>query len=187
MVQSKQKKVKSNCLSLNLDEQIWPLENNVMCRPDRIKYVRRLVQPKDCVFCVAQQKRPSPKSLLLFENKYAMAILNRYPYNTGHLLVLPVRHVGEMSKMKVSEYRAVMDLLRKSVEILQMEYKCEGLNVGINLGRVAGAGIPEHLHIHVIPRWYGDTNFFPLIAQTKTVVETIEQTYKRLLPYFKKL
>ena len=116
-----------------------------------------------------------------------MVVLNKYPYNNGHTLVIPTRHVGEFTKLDAKEHRDLHALLRETVRVLQDTYECGGLNVGLNLGSAAGAGIPEHLHYHVVPRWRGDTNFFPLLAETKVVVETLEQSYERLLPLFKKI
>ena len=124
---------------------------------------------------------------VLVQDEHAMVILNKYPYNNGHLLVLPRVHEGEMENLSNETYQRVMELVRDSVKILKSVYECPGVNVGMNLGRAAGAGIPEHLHIHIIPRWGGDTNFFPLIAETKVVIETLEQSYERLIPYFKDL
>ncbi len=110
--------------------------------------------------------------------------MNKYPYNTGHLLILPKRHTGSLPDLKQDENRELADLVKTSTEILLKELNCQGLNLGLNHGAVAGAGIPDHLHWHIIPRWAGDTNFFPLIAETKVLPETLEQTYNRLRPHF---
>jgi ATP adenylyltransferase len=111
--------------------------------------------------------------------------MNKYPYNTGHLLIIPLRHCGEFSELTREELYEMQDLLQLSVAALRSEYKPGGFNVGLNLGSAGGAGIPEHLHYHLVPRWDGDTNFFPLLAETKVVVEDLEVTYQRLLPYYK--
>ena len=164
--------------------EIWPQERDYISRPDRYKYVRRLVKNETCVFCDAREMGPGFESLCLYKGKEAMVILNKYPYNTGHLLVIPLRHCGELSDLTESEFLGVNQLLRTSVEILKKEYACAGLNIGMNHGKVAGAGIPDHLHWHIIPRWFGDTNFFPLIAETKVHPETLEQCFERLKPHF---
>lgn len=177
-------KLKSNS-SVSLRD-IWPQERDFMQRPDRLKYVRKLVRPKGCVFCSAAKKGVGFDSLVLFKNKSVMVMLNKYPYNNGHLLVLPVRHCGDLGKLKPAEHLKVSEAVRLTAMALQEVYGCAGLNIGLNHGSVAGAGIPEHLHWHVIPRWAGDTNFFPLIAETKVHAETLEQTFNRLLPFFKK-
>ena len=116
-----------------------------------------------------------------------MVILNKYPYNNGHLLIMPRRHVGELWKLSDDDVANMQILLKHSVKILKKVYSPMGFNVGLNLGQVAGAGIPDHLHYHVIPRWGGDTNFFPLIAQTKLVIETVEQSFAKLEKHFLKL
>ena len=160
----------------------WPVTRNVMFRPERMKYVRRLIRPEGCVFCHALKEGVKPDSLVLCENEQAMLMLNKFPYNSGHLLVLPKRHNGEFTEMTDSEMRDVNALMKLGVEVLNEAYRPGGFNMGLNLGSVAGAGIPEHLHWHILPRWAGDANFYPLIAETKVVIETLEQTYERLAP-----
>lgn len=167
-------------LSLN----IWPTEREIMARPDRYKYVRKLISPDTCVFCEAKLKGPSIESLVVYQSELAMVVLNKFPYNTGHLLVLPTRHCGNLTDLSEKEYLELMGLLRRTFNILQKAYTCTGFNIGLNHGAVAGAGIPDHLHWHIIPRWHGDTNFFPLIAETKVLPETLEQTYNRICPFF---
>ena len=162
----------------------WPLHRHVFFRPERVKYVRKQIPVSGCVFCSALAKERSKDSLVLFSDDAVMVILNKYPYNTGHLLVLPRRHEGGLTDMTKDEVARVFEMAQRCVKFLGDAYKPSGFNIGLNLGAAAGAGIPEHLHMHVIPRWPGDTNFFPLIAQTKVVVETLEQTFERLLPYF---
>lgn len=113
-----------------------------------------------------------------------MLVLNKYPYNSGHLLVLPVRHCGDITELSNAEYSELMELLKYTLNVIKKEYQVDGMNVGLNMGAVAGAGIPDHLHWHIIPRWTGDTNFFPLIAETKVISETNDQTYGRYEKYF---
>lgn len=165
----------------------WPLKRATLFKPERLKYVRKQISFDGCVFCDALKRRKAGEkreSLVLYDDGLIMVIMNKYPYNTGHLLVLPHRHEGALQELSHEEAAGVMLMVQKCVTILQDEYKPAGFNVGLNLGASAGAGIPDHLHSHVIPRWNGDTNFFPLIAQTKVVVETLEQTFDRLIPYF---
>lgn len=162
----------------------WPKKTNLFFRPDRISYVRKLHKMDGCVFCEALKKGNSFESLCVFRDQHAMVILNKYPYNTGHLLVLPVDHCGDVSQLSEDTFFGVQSLLRRAVKIVQNEYKCSGINIGMNMGHVAGAGIPEHMHWHVIPRWMGDTNFFPLIADTKVLPETLQQTYERYRKHF---
>jgi ATP adenylyltransferase len=168
-------------------KNVWPQERDIFVRPERLKYVRKLIKTDGCVFCNAVKAKDLKENLVVYKSDKAMVILNKYPYNTGHVLVMPTRHIGELEKMSAAEVQEVHALLPKTVEILKKVYNCAGLNVGLNLGAVAGAGIPDHLHYHVIPRWGGDTNFFPLIAETKMVVETLDETYGRLIGEFKKI
>ena len=173
---------------IKINQDIWPLERDIMSRPERAQYVRKIIQPDGCVFCRSIANKEDDKThFVLHRSKHCFVILNRYPYNNGHLLVLSQRHIGDMGELSDEEYIDLNLLVRKSVSILQKVYQCEGLNLGVNHGKVAGAGIPDHLHYHIIPRWAGDTNFFPLIAQTKVVLETLEQTYDLLQSYFEEI
>lgn len=166
---------------------LWPTERDIMERPDRYKYVRKLIKIDGCVFCNSIKDGVNFESLILYIGKSGVVIMNKFPYNTGHLLVLPKRHNGNFPELTKEENRELADLLQISSEILLKELGCQGLNLGLNHGAVAGAGIPEHLHWHIVPRWGGDTNFFPLIAETKALPETLEQTYNRLRPHFAKV
>jgi ATP adenylyltransferase len=116
-----------------------------------------------------------------------MVVLNKYPYNNGHLLVLPRAHVADLLDLQPDVYANLSELLKESLKIVQQAYRFKGCNIGLNLGATAGAGIPDHLHWHLIPRWLGDTNFFPLIADTKVIAESLDQTFERLRPHFKKI
>lgn len=171
---------------LKIGQQIWPMERDVLIRPDRMKYVRKLIKPEGCVFCNAA-KEVSVDTLCAYQSKHSMVVLNKFPYNSGHLLVLPKRHCGDVLQLKDEEYADLQNTVRLVMKALMDIYEPGGINVGLNHGAVAGAGIPEHLHYHVIPRWAGDLNFFPLIAETKVLVESLEQTYDRVLGYFKKI
>lgn len=176
---------KKNSISLN--GEIWPLERDILFRPDRYKYVRKLVKPQSCVFCSSAKSAIEFESLCLFKTKKSMVVLNKFPYNSGHILVLPRRHVGSLIELTPAESKDLHELLVKATKVLSLAYEPGGINVGMNLGAVAGAGIPDHIHYHVIPRWSGDLNFFPLVAETKTVIESLEISYQRLLAYFKKV
>ena len=159
----------------------------VLERPARRAYVRKKGPSKDCVFCEAAGGRPSAKNLVLFKGPQTLVIVNKYPYNSGHLLVLPRRHIASLEELSLDEYQVLMKVFRSSLQILSKVYQPEGVNAGLNLGSAAGAGVPGHLHWHIVPRWKGDTNFFPLIAETKLVVETAAQSYKRLKSAFSQM
>jgi ATP adenylyltransferase len=169
-------------------KNIWPQERDVFFRPERLRYVRKLIKEEGCVFCnEVTVTHNSSEKLSVFMGQHSMAVVNKYPYNTGHLLILPKKHIGELWSLSKEEYIELSNLLKASVEILKNIYNCHGFNIGMNHGSVAGAGIPEHLHWHIVPRWNGDTNFFPVIAETKVIPETIEQTYQKLFEAFQKL
>lgn len=164
-------------------KNIWPQERDFMARPDRLKYVRKMLKSNGCVFCEARDMGASPESLCLYKNDLAMIVLNKYPYNSGHVLVLPTKHCGDLSELSDETYFEMQRLIRRVVNVIKEEYSIQGLNIGLNMGAIAGAGIPEHLHWHIIPRWHGDTNFFPLIAETKVLAQTVEQVYERYSKY----
>jgi ATP adenylyltransferase len=171
---------------IQIESQQWPLERDVLFRPERLKYVRKLLPQKGCVFCEAAKKENSFDSLCVLKTEHSMVVLNKFPYNPGHLLVLPLEHCGELLKLSDAQYTDLHLTLRKAFKALQEVFSPEGVNIGLNHGKVAGAGIPEHLHYHLVPRWFGDLNFFPLIAQTKVVVMNLEESYDRLKGYFSK-
>jgi ATP adenylyltransferase len=170
-----------------INQNVWPMERDVLFRPDRMKYVRKLIKPEGCVFCNAAKHEISFDTLCVYKTKHAMVVLNKFPYNSGHVLVLPVRHCGDLLKLSDAEFTDVQNTIRHTMAAINSIYQPGGINLGLNHGAVAGAGIPEHLHYHMIPRWAGDLNFFPLIAETKVLVESLEQTYEKFLEYFKKI
>lgn len=174
---------KSPSLSMATD-QVWPVERDVLYRPDRFKYVRKLVKPDGCVFCAASVAPLSFDRLCVLQTELSMVVVNKYPYNSGHLMVLPRRHCGDLLELDAEEYADLMSTLRRAFKAVQELYHPAGINMGLNHGAVAGAGIPDHLHFHLIPRWAGDLNFFPLIAETKVVIETLEQTWERFYSHF---
>ena len=113
-------------------------------------------------------------------------VVNKFPYNNGHVLVLPLRHTGDLLTLTEAEYTDLHNVLRLSIQAVKEIYNPNGLNIGMNHGATSGAGIPDHLHYHIVPRWHGDLNFFPLIAETKLVIENPKQTYAKLKKYFQK-
>lgn len=171
-------------LAATLTQAIWPQERDFFERPERYKYVRKLLPSSGCVFCQAVKEKPSAENLVLYRDNDVLIIMNKYPYNTGHLLILPKEHVGLLWEIKESVAAKMALWMQRSARILTETLNCAGLNAGLNHGHVAGAGLPDHLHWHIVPRWSGDTNFFPLIAETKVLPETLEQTYNRLKPLF---
>lgn len=138
--------------------------------------------PRDegCFLCSALASDDDAKNFILVRRTAAAAVLNKYPYNTGHVMVAPVRHVGEIEDLSDEEHLGVMRLVVAAVGALRAELGPQGFNLGSNLGEVAGAGLPGHFHVHVVPRWAGDTNFMPVVAGAKVLPETLAETYARL-------
>ena len=140
----------------------------------------------DCVFCLARV-REGQESLVATVGETCFVLLYRYPYNTGHLMVVPNRHFGTLAEATPKELTELMSLTRRAEVVLTEAYQPHGMNVGMNLGRSAGAGIPGHLHIHLVPRWEGDTNFMTVVGETRVVPEEPPQTLARLTPIFERL
>jgi ATP adenylyltransferase len=135
-----------------------------------------------CFLCAAAE--PGDDAGVLHRGETAFVILNAFPYHTGHVMVVPARHEGELDALSPAERAELMDLTTRSIAVVRAAMGAQGFNVGMNLGRVAGAGVPGHLHVHVVPRWGGDTNFMPVIAQTKVLPEMLEETAAKLRPGF---
>jgi ATP adenylyltransferase len=135
-----------------------------------------------CIFCRIRDGEESER--VLAREELAYVVLNKYPYSPGHVLVIPTRHVGDLEDLGDDETLGLQRLLQRSVRALNEEYAPHGFNIGMNLGRVAGAGVPDHLHWHVVPRWSADTSFMPVVGQTLVLPETVEETARRLEPRF---
>jgi ATP adenylyltransferase len=163
-------------------DQLWA--------PWRISYINGIdkqEKTKECVFCSKHASDDDRGSLLLHRGKSCIVIQNLYPYNNGHLMVLPYRHIADMCALKPEESSELFELLCLSKHILHESYHPDGFNIGINQGRAAGAGIDSHLHAHIVPRWSGDTNFMPVTGETKVLSQSLEATYDTLLPYFRSM
>jgi ATP adenylyltransferase len=146
-------------------------------------YVTTADESDGCIFC-DQLEGSDDDAHILFRGERVFVILNAFPYNTGHLMVAPNRHVAELSDLDYSERCDLMDVASKSVDIVRSAMNAHGFNIGVNLGRIAGAGIPGHVHMHVVPRWGGDTNFMPVVGDTKVLPEMIADTAAKLRPGF---
>ncbi|MEK7702466.1 MAG: HIT domain-containing protein [Nitrospirota bacterium] len=140
-----------------------------------------------CVLCEKAKEKKDRANLVLYRGEHAFVMLNLYPYNNGHLMVCPYLHVSALSQLSEPALNNLIALVQKSEIALQKSSKPTGMNVGLNLGKSAGAGIADHLHFHLIPRWDGDTNFTTVVSQVRVIPERLEDTYKRLKPYFKVL
>jgi ATP adenylyltransferase len=139
-------------------------------------------EPVGCIFCAKTAESNDEENLILYRGERAFVLLNLYPYNSGHLMVAPYLHTGDLAGLPADVGAEVLSLTQRAVAALTAEYRPDGFNIGMNLGKIAGAGIPDHLHVHVVPRWGGDTNFMPVTAETKVLPETLDQTYRRLRP-----
>ena len=134
----------------------------------------------DCVFCQAIAKDRDPESLILWRGEHGFVILNRYPYNNGHLMVVPFEHVPSIEDLKPEVLLDIMTMVQQSLALLRRAMNPDAFNVGINLGQAAGAGITSHVHVHVVPRWSGDTNFMPVLGQTRVIPDALDNTYNCL-------
>jgi ATP adenylyltransferase len=142
---------------------------------------------KECLFEAGTGKKHEKESLLLYRDALTVVLLNRFPYANGHLLLAPSRHLGDINDLLPEESGALFGMIRESVAILTKHKNPDGFNVGLNLGTAAGAGHPDHLHFHVVPRWNGDHNFMTVLAEVRTIPEHIENTFDQLLPDFQEL
>ena len=146
-----------------------------------MSYVTGTVSPPaGCIFCSALRGTEDRRSLVLHRGRQGFLILNAFPYASGHLMAVPNRHVARIEQATPDELTETMTLVQRAVEALRREYRPDGFNVGLNQGRAAGAGIDDHLHVHVVPRWNGDVNFMPVTADTKVLPESLETTYDRV-------
>jgi ATP adenylyltransferase len=142
--------------------------------PWRLEYIKSADDDTGCVFCAPDE------SLLVTRGKHALVLLNKFPYASGHFMIAPIRHVGEFGELEDDEVLELHRLASAGMGALAQLYSPQGYNVGWNLGRIAGAGVVDHVHMHVVPRWAGDTNFMPVLADTKVLPEHLEETKRRL-------
>ncbi len=160
---------------------------DVLWAPWRMEYILSNKKDDQCIFCPTEDRTNDEDRLILYVGAMSMVIMNRYPYINGHLLVMPVRHVPTLDALSEEESLDLIIKVRKTINILKQEMSPDGFNVGLNLGKVAGAGVEEHMHFHIVPRWNGDTNYMTVLGDVRVIPEHIRETYKKLLPYFKKL
>jgi len=147
--------------------------------PWRVEYIRS-AKPKGCIFCEKPQLTDDETNHILYRGKYNLVMMNNYPYNPGHLMVIPYRHIANLEDLTDEEMLEHFQIIARCVQILKKVFAPNGFNIGMNLGKVAGAGIEDHIHSHVVPRWQGDTNFMPVVGDVRVIPEAIVDTYKRL-------
>jgi ATP adenylyltransferase len=159
---------------------------DILYAPWRYTYIKSTIEKKEngCIFCEAP-KRSDEEALILLRGEHVYSIMNLYPYNTGHVMIVPYRHVADYSDLREEEALEMHYMVKAVLEALKKVLKPHGFNMGFNLGRVAGAGIDKHIHLHIVPRWNGDTNFMPVIGGVKVLSQDVRETYNALRPYVK--
>lgn len=157
-----------------MTQQLWA--------PWRLQYIESASKTEGCIFCDFPAARPEhdAENLIVHRGPHAFLILNAYPYSNGHLMVVPYRHTSDMETYTAAELLDVMELTRLGIRLLSAEFRPDGFNLGVNMGRVAGAGIADHLHWHIVPRWNGDTNFMPVLADVRVIPESLQNVHFRL-------
>ena len=152
-------------------KQIWA--------PWRIEYIQ-MEKPEGCILCDKPKQKDDAANYILYRGDKNFIIMNSYPYNPGHLMVAPYRHLANLEELTDAERHEHLDIVSRAIRILKQEFNPGGFNIGINIGRVAGAGIDDHVHTHIVPRWQGDTNFMPVISDVRVVPEALAETYDKL-------
>lgn len=157
--------------------------------PWRKAYILGKARPRGCLFCrgLRAPRRQDPKHLILYRSAGAFLILNRYPYTNSHLMLVPNRHTATLEKLNPKERLDLLRVLDLAMKLLRKSFRPQGFNVGINLGKAGGAGIPGHVHIHIVPRWVGDTNFMPTTTGTKVISDSLDSAYRHLHQILKTL
>lgn len=159
---------------------VWSMDK--IFAPWRMEYIKG-EKPEGCVFCQCSVRCDD---YVIYEGKTCFVMMNRYPYVSGHLMIIPVRHIGKIEDLTGEEKSEIFDLLDIAVNVLKEAMNPDGFNIGMNLGKAAGAGIEEHVHVHVIPRWEGDTNFMSVVNDVRVIPEDVQKTAAKLAPLFNK-
>ncbi len=152
-------------------EQIWA--------PWRIQYIQ-MEKPEGCILCEKPRQNNDALNYILYRGSKNFVIMNSYPYNPGHLMVAPYRHIASLDELTSDELHEHFEIVSRSLSLLKEVFNPHGFNIGINMGRVAGAGIDDHVHTHIVPRWQGDANFMPVIADTRVIPEALAETFNKL-------
>jgi ATP adenylyltransferase len=151
--------------------------------PWRVEYIRSK-NPTGCIFCDKPNENKDAENYILYRGELNFIIMNCFPYNPGHLMTVPYRHLGQLEDMTSDERREHYEIISRAVGVLREVTNTENFNIGMNLGRVAGAGISDHIHTHIVPRWNGDNNFMPVIGETRVISESLQDIYNRLKEKF---
>jgi ATP adenylyltransferase len=145
-----------------------------------MEYIENSSREDGCVFCIAQEKEDSAENLIVFRGERSYVIVNRYPYTSGHLMVVPFEHEPNLEKLDSETRAEMMELTAQCMSVLRRIYNPQAFNMGANIGEAAGAGVKEHVHLHIVPRWGGDTNFMSAVGETRVLPEALESTYQRV-------
>ncbi len=148
--------------------------------PWRMEYILNPKSEEGCIFCSALKLSDGPENLIISRGSKAFVILNRYPYTSGHLMIVPYMHQPSLELLDSGSRAEIMELSARAIQVLQVVYTPQGFNLGMNIGHAAGAGVTEHVHLHIVPRWVGDTNFMSSVSQTRVLPELLEETYRRV-------
>lgn len=148
--------------------------------PWRSKYITKVGSIKGCVFCSAPKSKKDKANYIVSRGRHSFSILNIYPYNNGHIMIVPYRHVDDIAKLNDAETFDLIHLLKESQKLLSATMRPDGYNIGLNIGKASGAGLKDHVHIHLVPRWLGDVNFMPVFSSTKVISESLNALYDRL-------
>jgi ATP adenylyltransferase len=159
---------------------VTPGRTERLWAPWRMQYIRTAEKPHGCLFCTVAAGRSDRANLVLERRPHALLMLNRFPYNPAHLMIAVKRHAGDIAALNAAERTDWLDLIARAERALAAEYRPHGMNYGANQGRIAGAGFPDHLHLHLVPRWGGATNFMPVIGATRVLPESLDATWRRL-------
>ncbi len=155
--------------------------------PWRMAYIDEGAKDEGCIFCLKPREADLRAALVLAQTEHTVVMMNKYPYNNGHLLLAPKLHENDLARLPHEAFRDLNENLRQSIEIVRQVFNPGGINLGMNLGKCAGAGIEAHLHWHIVPRWEGDTNFMPVLGETRVMPQHLHDSYDRLAPHFKNL
>jgi len=157
----------------------------VVWAPWRMEYVGSDQAREGCIFCPGDDRTQDEKKFILYRGEWSIVLMNRFPYSNGHLLIAPLRHISSFDSLSPDEKLDLVNMVERSVSVLKEVMDPAGFNIGMNLGRVAGAGVEDHMHFHIVPRWSGDTNYMTVFGEVRIIPEHIRATYEKLLPFFK--
>jgi ATP adenylyltransferase len=160
--------------------------SDILYSPWRLEYIKS-PDDKKCIFCLEKSKANDEKHLVLYRSEFSFVIMNMYPYNNGHLMVVPQKHTSSITSLSNQERDDLFALVQKTVGVINRQYNPDGVNIGMNLGKAAGAGIDEHIHVHIVPRWLGDVNFMTATGAVRVIPEDFSTAYSNLKEQFDKL